>query len=117
MNYYITIKQLKVYAYHGVGSQEACVGNTFEIDATLEVSRPRAIDTDAIAHTINYADIVEIIKSEMKVRSLLLEHVAGRIRQHLTASFPAIMGGRITIWKLCPPISAELDRVGFTISW
>ena len=32
----IQIEKLRVYAYHGVGPQEACVGNDFEIDGLLQ---------------------------------------------------------------------------------
>ncbi len=113
----IQIEKLRVYAYHGVGPQEACVGNDFEIDALLHMPCPTAVVTDSLAHTLNYADVIDIIKSQMAECSHLLEHVAGRIHNALTAKYPAITGGRITIWKLQPPITAQVERVGFTLEW
>lgn len=78
---------------------------------------PNAVDTDELADTVSYADIIAIIKAEMAERSLLIEHVAGRIKRAVTSAFPAITGGSVTVWKLCPPITAELSRVGFTLNW
>lgn len=78
---------------------------------------PNAVDTDELADTVSYADIIAIIKAEMAERSLLIEHVAGRIKRAVTSAFPTIIGGTVTVWKLCPPITAELSRVGFTLNW
>ena len=113
----INIEGLRVYARHGVGPQEAIVGNDFEIDAKLLMDCPKAVGSDELDDTVSYADIIAIIKAEMAERSLLLEHVAGRLKRAITSAYPAITGGSISVWKLCPPITAEPSRVGFTLNW
>ena len=113
----IHIRGLRVYAYHGVGSQEACVGNMFEVDVDLEMPCPKAVKTDCLIDTVSYAEVVDLIKEQMAVRSELIEHAAGRIHRAITFRCPLVERGSISIWKLCPPISAELAKVGFTLSW
>lgn len=113
----IHIEGLRVYAYHGVGAQEARVGNMFEVDIDLQLPCPEAVETDCIDDTVSYADVVELVKEQMAVRSELIEHVAGRIQRAITDRYPLVLGGKVSVWKLCPPITAELARVGFTLSW
>lgn len=113
----ITIKGLRVYAYHGVFPQENRVGNYFSVDAVLRFPCPDAVESDDLDTTINYADVVEIIKDEMAITSKLIEHVAGRIQRAVTAGFPQITGGEISVTKECPPITAELESVTFTLTW
>lgn len=113
----IHIKGLRVYAHHGVEEQETLVGNTFEVSVTLRFPCEHVMRTDRLDLTINYADIVALIKDEMKFPSKLLEHVVFRIYENITHRYTQIEGGSITVLKLQPPISAELDSVGFTFEW
>lgn len=114
---YITIKGLRIYAYHGVFPQENRIGNYFTVDAVLKLPCPRAVADDNLDSTINYADVVELIKREMAIPSKLLEHVAGRIQRAICNTYPQITGGEISVTKLRPPITAELDSISFTLSW
>lgn len=113
----ISIKGLRIYAYHGVFPQETRVGNDFAVDAVLRFPCPGAIDSDRLDDTISYADVIEIIKAEMAVPSQLIEHVAGRIQRAVAGRYPQITGGEITVTKIRPPLTAELDSVSFTIAW
>lgn len=114
----ITISGLRLTAYHGVLPQERRVGNQFMVDIRLDVDVKSAMETDDLADTINYAEVINIVKQEMAVPSKLLEHVAARIRRALTLNFgSSIISGSVTISKLAPPISAQLDYVAFTTQW
>lgn len=113
----IHIRGLRVYAYHGVLPQERVVGNTFSINVDLKVNVENAMKNDILDATVNYAEIIELIKKCMAEPSALLEHVVGRIVRAITEQFPLVEGGSVTLYKLQPPISAELDSVGFTYSW
>lgn len=113
----IVIKGLKVFGHHGVDPQETLVGNMFEVSVSLRFVCEHAMRTDRLDLTINYAEVVALIREEMEFPSKLLEHVALRIYDHLIRRFPQITGGTLEIYKLQPPISAELDRVGFCFEW
>lgn len=113
----IEIEGLRLYGYHGVFEQETAVGNTFEVSVILRYPALYAMRTDRIDLAINYAQVVETIKQEMEIPSKLLENIAYRIQLALLKRFPEITSGRITIYKLNPPISEEIDKVGFTFCW
>lgn len=115
----ITIDSLIIHARHGVLAQERRVGNEFIVDVELDVPcAAKAEDSDALADTINYAEVVEIVRKQMSVPSKLLEHVAGRIRRAVSDRYPGIVaGGRITIKKPAPPIAAQIGYVSYTTEW
>lgn len=113
----IEIEGLMIFARHGVLPQERTVGNMFEVSLSLTFPCTYAMRTDRVDLTINYADVIEIIRQEMNFPSKLLENVAYRIYQTLTMRYPQITGGRVAIYKTQPPISAELKKVGFAFSW
>lgn len=112
----ITIKNLLVEARHGVLEQERRVGNTFRVSLSVEVpSAARAMDTDSLDDTVNYAEMAALIRSSMSRPRALIEAAAGDIVRELKARFGSrISHGAITIEKLAPPIPAQMESVGFT---
>lgn len=115
----VYIKGLHIVAYHGVLPQERRVGNEFVVDVRLDLSdASAAMATDALDSTVNYATVVDIIKQQMAVPSMLLEHVAARIREAICRSFPGmICSGEVMVSKVAPPIAAQIDAVAFSTSW
>ncbi len=115
----IEIRGLRITGHHGVLEQERRVGNEFSIDVVLLLADvDEAMENDTLAHTVNYAEVVSIVKEQMALPSKLLEHVAARIRRAICSRFPEkISGGAVTVAKLAPPIPAQLDYVSFTTRW
>ena len=59
----ISVEGLRIRANHGVFLQETLVGNVFEV--SLRLSYPpalEAMDDDDLAHSLNYAEVIEIVK-------------------------------------------------------
>lgn len=112
----ITIDSLRLQAHHGVLDQERRVGNTFEISLRIDVpSADKAAAADDLGLTVNYAEIVSIIKDEMRIPSRLIENVAFRIARAIRGRFgEMIESGEITVAKLAPPIPAQLEKVSYT---
>lgn len=115
----IEIRGLRITGHHGVLEQERRVGNEFCIDLSLRLSDvSEAMRSDSLAHTVNYAEVVTIVRQQMSVASCLLENVAARIRDAIIGEYgEKISGGRVSIAKLAPPIPAQLDYVAFTTEW
>jgi dihydroneopterin aldolase len=113
----IVINNLRIYAYHGVGEQEQCVGNDFELNIRVGYDATKAMTSDTIEDAVSYADIVEIAKRVMATPSRLLEHVTKRLADAIIAQYPAITSLEITLLKVTPPIPADLDSAGFTYTW
>lgn len=113
----IEINGLRLTARHGVLPQERVVGNVFEVTVHLRYSICRAMEHDTLEDTVNYAEVVEIVRDVMSVPSLLLEHVVWRIREAILARYPAVQGGLIRLAKLTPPIPAEMKDVAVRVEW
>lgn len=114
----IEIKGLRLYARHGVNPQERRVGNTFSVDITLLCDLSAAMESDDVNLTVNYAEVVEIVRREMAIPSSLLENVALRIRETIRHTFPLVAGGEVRVAKLSPPIpSSQLEEVAVTTKW
>lgn len=109
----IHIDGLRIYARHGVNPQERVVGNMFEVSLTLKIDAETAMKNDSLDDTVNYAEIVDLVKECMKQPSKLLEHAAYRIYQAIADRYPYVRHGSISLYKIQPPISAELARWAF----
>lgn len=109
---YIFLSNVKFYARHGVGAQETLVGNTFIVDLKLKLDFSKAALTDDLNYTVSYADVYKVVKAEMKIPSLLLEHVSQRIVNRIFSDFPIIEAVDIKLAKQNPPMGADIDCAG-----
>ena len=112
---YITINGLRFHAYHGVLPQERLTGNDYLINLRVRCSIEKAMHTDSVEDTLNYATVYEAVASEMMIPSNLLEHVAGRIGTHLFDMFPEIKDIDLSITKLNPPMGADCTGAGVEV--
>lgn len=109
---YIHLKGIRLYAYHGVLPQENRVGAQYTIDLRLKTDFTLAAETDRLEGTINYADVFNAVKEEMRIPSQLLEHVAWRIAQRLLDDFQTISEINIALYKQNPPMGGDCSQVG-----
>lgn len=109
---YVRLEGLKLYAYHGVLPQENRVGAEYCIDLRLKTDFAMAAETDRLEGTVDYAEVFEAVKDEMRAPSQLLEHVSWRIARRLLADFPTLTEVHIIIYKQNPPMGADCSNVG-----
>ena len=109
---HIYLRNLRFHAYHGVLPQERVVGNDYVIDLRIDYSVERAMQTDHVEDTINYAEVFSLVAEEMAVSNCLLERVGWLIARRLTVTYPAINGIELDIRKLNPPMGADCDGAG-----
>ena len=105
----IRLNTMKFYAFHGIMEQEKKVGNIFIVNLELFTDLSKASETDELSDTINYAEIYDIVKTEMEIPSNLLEHVAGRILRKIKQQFPVIEKIEICLAKERPPVGGEVE--------
>ncbi len=113
----ITIDRLQLFGRHGVSPQEFAVGNIFEITVRLRFEASQAMLTDRLDTTVNYAEVVDLIKREMEQPSKLLENLTCRIYRAIVWRYPQVVSGEIEVYKLHPPIAAKMGKAGFSFSW
>ncbi len=105
----VEINNLRLYARHGVDTQERNVGNEFDVTVHVSYEADDAVlNSDELGNTINYADLVAIVKDVMAQPSALIEHVACRLRTILINTYPQLTAGYVRVAKLTPPIPASL---------
>ena len=112
---YIHIDGIRLHARHGVLPQEQLTGNDYIINVRVGYDISRAMQTDDVADTLNYAEVYNIIKEEMSVPSKLIEHVAGRIANRLMDSYSQISSVMLRITKCNPPMGADCNGAGVEI--
>lgn len=104
----IYLEDVKIYAYHGVLPEENIIGTYYILNTEIHTDLWKAAESDDLEDTISYADVNEIIHNEMKIKSKLLEHVAGRIISKIHGKFPEISYIRLKITKTAPPMKGEM---------
>lgn len=112
----IRLEEMRFYAYHGVLPQETKVGNHFIVNLTLTAPLERAVRSDDLEDTLNYADVYAVVKEQMEIPSKLLEHVAGRILYALKERFPRLTAVELTLSKLNPPFGGDLRSASVLLS-
>ena len=75
----IELNRIRFFSYHGVAEQERRVGNDYEVSLRVDYPLERAMESDSLCDTLDYAALYALVSAEMSVPSQLLEHVAGRI--------------------------------------
>lgn len=111
----IFVNDIQLHAYHGVMPQEQLTGNDYLVSVSAQYPIDKAITTDDVQHTLNYAMVYDIVKEEMGISSKLVEHVAGRIAQHLMKQFANISAVQVRITKLNPPMGAQCAGAGVEV--
>lgn len=112
----ILIRNLKIFAYHGVLEEEKKNGQyfVFDIDASVDITKP--CESDNVEDTVNYALMVEhITRTFTAQKDDLIERAAQRVAKELFASFEKISELRILLRKPDAPIEADFDWVGVEI--
>lgn len=115
----ININGLRLMGHHGVLDQERRVGNIFEINIEMDVPQAdAAAKADALELTVNYADVIELVKVEMRKPSRLIEAVAYRIAKAIKDKYgDLVASGTVSVAKQAPPVPAELTSVSYTYSF
>ena len=112
----ISIKGLKLFAYHGVNPEEKENGQNFVIDLDYYVNIARACQMDTLDDTVSYAKVVQTIRRVFTAEKYdLIERAAQVIADAVLDEFEDIFKVEITLKKPEAPISAEFDYVAVSI--
>ena len=112
---YVFLRRVRFHAFHGVMAQERQVGGDFLMDLRVGYPLEKAMESDEVGDTLNYATLYDLVRNEMQVPSKLLEHVAGRIVKVIEENFPQVSSIDLTLTKQNPPMGADCDCAGVEI--
>lgn len=116
-NTWIELRNIKIYAYHGVMPQENTVGAYYYIDLKIRTDFTQAALYDDLSETVNYAEIYKRVVEVMRTPSKLIEHVANRLANRLLNDFERINQIDIRITKENPPFGADNAQVSISASF
>lgn len=116
----IIIKDLEVFANHGVLDAEKELGQKFLVSVSMETDFAKSSVTDDIEHTVNYALIAKKINEFMVNNTYkLLETCVRELAYSLILDFDEIKELTVEIKKPWAPIGLPLDTVSVitTVGW
>ncbi len=112
----ISIKDLEVYAYHGVYNEEKENGQTFYICADLFLSTRKAGYNDDLNATVNYGEVCQVITDAMQEESFdLIETAAENVAEVLLLRYKIIDHLSLEIKKPQAPIGLPFGNVSVTV--
>ncbi len=112
----IHLEDMEFYAFHGHYEEERIVGNKFLVNLFLKTDMSKAANSDSIKHALNYQEVYQVVKEEMKEKSHLLEHIAKRILDVLYKKFDQIEECTIKISKMNPSMGGKMRCVSVEMS-
>lgn len=102
----IILRDLGFYGYHGVFEEEKKLGQRFFIDLECGLDLSAPASSDALGHTISYADIFDVVKATFDgKRTKLIEALAQNIVNALFETFEEINWIIIRVRKPEAPIA------------
>ena len=108
----IFLNGLRFHAFHGVMPQERLTGNDYRVDLKIDFPLEKAVGSDNVDDTLNYATVYAAVKEEMDVPTQLIERVAYRIADRLFRTFKTINEVEIKVEKCNPPMGADCEGAG-----
>ncbi|MCG9479601.1 MAG: 2-amino-4-hydroxy-6-hydroxymethyldihydropteridine diphosphokinase [Actinomycetia bacterium] len=109
----IAINGLKLYGFHGVNPEEKTEGQPFVYDITIITPAQDFIGNDSIENTINYSQVIEVVKKINDSQKFdLLETLSQVVAHKIMDRFSRAEEVRVSVKKTQPPIAEDMDSVG-----
>lgn len=112
----IIIKDLKLYAYHGVNPEEKVEGQNFCLDIECSADLSLPCKTDNVDDTVSYAQIIKLTRNVFTAEKYdLIEKAAQVVADAILANFEKIEKVEITLKKPEAPMKADFGYVAVKI--
>ncbi|MEP7383667.1 MAG: dihydroneopterin aldolase [Gemmatimonadota bacterium] len=112
----ILVRNLSVFAHHGVHDAEAELGQRFHLWLEARVDTREAGRSDRYADTVSYVEMSAIAVEIATTRRFnLLEALAEAVAEALLHRFPRIISIVVRVDKPSAPVPAILDGVSVEV--
>lgn len=112
----ILIRDLKIFAYHGVNPEEKRDGQNFVFDIDLSVNMTKACYSDDVNDTVSYAKVIKTVTRVVTAQKYdLLEKVAQVTADAIFEEYPDVFAVEIILKKPEAPMNADFKWVGVQI--
>lgn len=107
----IRISGIRGYGYTGFFDAEQSLGQWFEVDLRVSVDLSRCGEDDQLAHTLNYAEVVQRVKGLLETsRFRTIERLATVICEAVLA-FASVRWVEARLTKVAAPIPGFDGRI------
>lgn len=116
----IHIRDLEVFAHHGVFPEEKALGQKFILSADLEIDISQAAAADALKASVHYGEVAKTMTAFLQENTFdLIETAAYRLCREVLQRYPKVAGLTLTLDKPWAPIGLPLKSVGVTcqLAW
>ena len=112
----IKIKDLEIFANHGVFPEETKLGQKFLVSITMYTDTRKAGMTDDLTASIHYGEVSRFVDSYLKEHTfLLIERAAEALARELLLGTPHLDKVCVEIKKPWAPVGLPLDTVSVEI--
>lgn len=113
----IKIKNLEVFANHGVFPEENRLGQKFIISLTMYTDTRKAGVTDSLENSVDYGQVSHFITEFMKEHTWKLIEAAGeKLAEELLLRYPLLKGVTLELKKPWAPVGLPLETVSVKIT-
>ncbi len=110
----ISISGLRGFGYHGVLEHEKINGQEFIIHIVIDSDFTKAIESDKVSDTVNYAEVAQIgVSAITDTRFDLIESLADFVARKVR-ELPGVQGVEVTVEKPSAPIDVAFGSVSVT---
>ena len=112
----IHIKNLEIFAHHGVFPEENKLGQKFLVSATLYTSTRQAGKHDDLTQSIHYGEVSQMITEYLQQHIWkLLETVVENLAEEMLLTIPRLEAVRLELKKPWAPVGLPLETVSVEI--
>lgn len=111
----IKVEGIRIFAYHGHLPEEALLGGHFIVGVWLQADTLEVEKTDCLADTVDYVQIIKIVKEQMAIRADMIEVPTRRIVDALLM-LNKVQKVTVEMEKVKPPINAIFDKISVSIT-
>ncbi len=112
----ILIRDLKIFAFHGVNEEEKIDGQNFVFDIDLYVNMTKACYSDNVEDTVSYAKVIKTVTRVFTAKKYdLLEKVAQITADAILDEYSDVSKVTVTLKKPEAPMKADFSYVGVQI--
>lgn len=113
----INIKDLEVFAFHGVFPEEKKLGQKFLISIELTLNLKLPGKTGNLETSVHYGELSHKVEEEFKKVSYdLIETACNEISEFILIEYPIVKEAKVSIKKPWAPIHRSLDTVQVEIT-
>ncbi len=112
----IELKGMEFHAFIGHYDEEKQIGNNFRVDMRLWYDSNRAELSDHLNDALDYQEVYNIVRNQMRKKCNLIENAANRILNAVWDNFPELDRIEIKLSKLFPKLGGIVEEVSIKLS-